>query len=183
MLTISLKCSATIDHTLHECLERRGIKITQEAMRTVVERGMEVPVKGIFIIFDRNNIDELLAFFDTFSDRGKDGLVDIIAGKKDENFYPLAHHTIYYFFAKGNTVFCRTEKEQYEVSRKLYELESSLASKGFIRIGKSLVVNIVFINEIIPWFGGRLLLKMKGRNEEIEVSRNYVGDFKQFLGI
>jgi len=58
-----------------------------------------------------------------------------------------------------------------------------ISRNNFIRVNKSYIVNILMVKEIIPWFGGRLLLKFSGSEEKIEVSRNYVKDFKQFLGM
>jgi len=183
MIDVQLISSSTKENTLRECLEKRGFSTGDHGMFSLVERGEVQPDMGLAVIFDGSNLDELMAFLDIYADRKKEGCTDLIIAKKDENYYPLHYSVINYFFSKGNSVFCRIEKEQYEVPRKLYEIETILSSKGFFRIGKSVIVNVVSISEIIPWFGGRLLLKLKGRSEELEVSRNYVCDFKEFLGI
>jgi DNA-binding LytR/AlgR family response regulator len=39
------------------------------------------------------------------------------------------------------------------------------------------------VSEIVPWFGGRLLLKFKGLVAEIEASRKHVPSFKSFIGM
>ena len=88
-----------------------------------------------------------------------------------------------FFMSDGNYVYCQTDVQRLEVNKKLYELESSYADMGFIRINKSHVVNILKVNEIVPWFGGRLLLSFKGIKDEIPVSRHYVSGFKEFLGL
>lgn len=69
------------------------------------------------------------------------------------------------------------------MKQKLFEMEKIISRKNFIRVDKSYIVNILAIKEIIPWFGGRLLLRFNGSEERIEVSRNCVQDFKQFLGM
>jgi len=84
------------------------------------------------------------------------------------------------FEAEGNYTYCLTDGRRLRVKNKIYELEVSLLEQGFIRIGKSLIVNIMQVAEITPWFGSRLLLKLKS-GQEIEVARNYVKGFKEFL--
>ena len=72
--------------------------------------------------------------------------------------------------------------KKYRIKDKLYQLEEELAAEGFIRINKSEIVNILHIREIVPWFNGRLLLKLDNKRE-VEVSRSYAGNFKDFLGL
>jgi DNA-binding LytR/AlgR family response regulator len=60
-------------------------------------------------------------------------------------------------------------------------MEKLIACNNFIRVNKSNIINVLKIKEIIPWFGGRILLRFISSEERIEVSRNYVKDFKQFL--
>jgi len=104
-------------------------------------------------------------------------------GKKDNAFEVLKPDTICFFISDGNYVYGQTENRKYEINKKLYELENNLAQKGFVRVNKSHIVNILKVKEIAPWFGGRLLLTFKGITDEIQVSRHYINHFKEFLGL
>ncbi|MBN1600293.1 MAG: LytTR family transcriptional regulator [Chitinispirillaceae bacterium] len=142
-----------------------------------------IPENGLSIVFDETSINSLRSLLENLNGKPKEISADLVMGKKNDSYHPLTYSTICYFFAQGNTVLCRTDAEQYEVNKKLYLLEAELLSRGFLRINKSVIINVIWIAEIIPWFGGKLLLKVKMIKDELEVSRNYVPAFKNFLGL
>lgn len=72
--------------------------------------------------------------------------------------------------------------ESYQIKNKLYELEERLLEFGFIRINKSVIINIRTIDEFMPWFSGKLLLKMKD-GSELEVTKSYAQEFKKYIGM
>ena len=106
-----------------------------------------------------------------------------IVGKIDEKYEIIPFEKILFFEGDGNSVVCRTAENRYKIKEKLYELDEKLDKKMFVRISKSYIVNILKVGEIIPWFSGRLLLKFPVMKEGIEVSRSYVKEFKEFLGL
>lgn len=66
------------------------------------------------------------------------------------------------------------------IQEKLYELENLYTDKGFIRVNKSQIVNIRFINDIDPWVGQKYILTMKN-GISIDVNRTYYKKFKEYL--
>jgi DNA-binding LytR/AlgR family response regulator len=106
---------------------------------------------------------------------------DTVLNEEASNFY--------YFEARGNNVFCIAAgvdhklTNEYRIKDKLYELEARLPQNRFLRVSKSYIVNIDNVNEIIPWFGRRLILRFVDGKREIEVSRNYVKNLKEYLGM
>jgi DNA-binding LytR/AlgR family response regulator len=168
---------------LRAALESRGISIAEEAGVSIVERGQSPPPEGVCILFDPASPDTLLALLSDLSRTQAPKQINLITAKKDGGFHPLKLERIRYFESDGNAVYCHAEGARYEVQEKLYELETRLQSKAFLRIHKSFIVNAAWIEDILPWFGGRLLLRLKGGAAELEVSRNYVADFKVFLGM
>ena len=72
--------------------------------------------------------------------------------------------------------------QRYKVKEKLYEFEERLETKGFIRVSKCFVVNIVKVDRIISWFNSKLILKLIDMNEEVYVTRKYLNNFRQLLG-
>ena len=57
---------------------------------------------------------------------------------------------ILYIEAVDSNVFLYTQSGVYETEKKLYELETLLSARDFIRCGKSLIVNIYHIRALRP---------------------------------
>lgn len=78
---------------------------------------------------------------------------------------------------------CRifTDTADFSCRKRLYELEDFLGP-DFMRISKSIVVNIRKIKSVEAVFNGMMLLYMKNGSKEY-VSRTYLPDLKSFLGI
>ena len=78
---------------------------------------------------------------------------------------------------------CRifTETADYSCRKRLYELEDILGP-DFMRISKSIVVNVRKIKSVEAVFNGMLLLHMINGSKEY-VSRTYLPNLKSFLGI
>ena len=64
----------------------------------------------------------------------------------------------------------------------LYEIEQAFAYTDFLRISKSVIVNVAKIAYVKPIFNGRFEAKLKN-DEKVIVSRQYVLDLKKKLGI
>lgn len=182
MIKARLICAPCSEKALADALAIRGIAVSDEAGVVIAEHGIQTPETGICIYFDPASPESLLYFLDAVrNQRGKKP--NIIVARKDEAFHPLQVERIQYFEADGNTVYCHADGQRYEAQEKLYELEARFQEKSFFRINKSFIVNVAWIRDILPGFGGRLILRLKGNSTELEVSRNYVGDFKAFLGM
>lgn len=78
---------------------------------------------------------------------------------------------------------CRinTDTADYSCKKRLYEVENMLGS-NFMRISKSIIVNLRKIESVEASFNGMLLLRMKNGSKEY-VSRTYLPKIKQYLGI
>ena len=63
---------------------------------------------------------------------------------------------------------------------KLYELESALQGKNFLRVSKSMLVNLMKISSVRPALNGRFSALLKN-GEEVIISRKYVPALKQIL--
>ena len=87
---------------------------------------------------------------------------------------------VYYFEATDNKVFAYTEKVVYELKARLYEIEESYARYHFIRGSKSMVLNLMKLDNISPIMNGRFLARMKNQ-ESIIISRQYVPEMKKAI--
>lgn len=105
-----------------------------------------------------------------------------ITGYSGRAMVQLVPADIYYFESVDNKVFAYCEKEIYEVKEKLYELETAYDNTDFQRISKSVIVNISFIEAVLPMLGARLEAKLKN-GESVIISRQYVPELKKKLGL
>ena len=80
---------------------------------------------------------------------------------------------------KKTFIYCRNEV--YDSKQKLYELEE-LAIRDFLRISKSVIVNMRKIKTLVPSLSGRAEAVLLN-NERVVISRQYVNKLKQNLGI
>lgn len=112
----------------------------------------------------------------TFVKSRQGQLTGIIEGKK----YEVPVTDVYYVEAVDNTVFIYEEKKVYEAKQKLYELEGILREKYYLRVSKSLIVNLMKVKCIKPALNGRYSAILQS-GEEIIISRKYVPDLKKAL--
>lgn len=185
-MKVKLLCSDTYQLLLKDFLEARDFQISEQADIFLVEKGREIPADGISIVFNPNKIEQLISFLENklLSQKAEEekSLQDHLIGQLEENYEILNYQDIILFAAQNSIIYGLTEDKEYRLKEKLYQLEEELAADGFIRINKSEIVNILHIKEIVPWFNGRLLLKLTNK-KEVEVSRSYAGDFKNYLGL
>ena len=88
---------------------------------------------------------------------------------------------VFYIEAVDNKTFLYCKHEVYESKQKLYELEE-LAMSDFLRISKSVIVNLSKIKSLSPSLSGRLeAVLMNG--EKVIISRQYVNELKKSLNI
>ena len=104
-----------------------------------------------------------------------------LIGYKDEAAYRIDIQSVYYLEVVDNRTFAYTNKDCFQIDRKLYELENILDSR-FFRCSKSMIVNIRKIAHVRPGGNSRIYATLKN-GEEIVISRSYVKEFKERLGI
>lgn len=103
-----------------------------------------------------------------------------LTGIQDGNQYEIPVTDICYVEAVDNRVFLYTGQQVYETRQKLYELEEVLREKYFLRISKSMLLNLMKIKAIKPALNGRFMAILQS-GEEIIISRKYVPALKETL--
>ena len=96
-------------------------------------------------------------------------------------FIPLGDVRV--FESDGNYIRVYFKDERPLILRSLNELESRLDERHFFRIGRKRIVNLDRVDSIDPWFNGRLLIKMEGDEEGMEVSRRQAARFKEKMSL
>ena len=103
-----------------------------------------------------------------------------LSGVKDAKRYEIAVSELYYIESVDGKTFLYTKEQVYETPYRVYELESLLRSKHFLRVSKSMLINLMKIRSIQPAFNGRFTAVLQS-GEEVIISRNYVKDLKAAL--
>ena len=102
------------------------------------------------------------------------------AGKK----LLLAVEEIFHVMAKDDYSYLFTDGERYLSTMSLAQLEAKLEPRGFFRVHRRFLVNLSQIKEVVPMYGGTLLLTLKDRaSTQVPVSRRRVPSLKRALGL
>ena len=103
----------------------------------------------------------------------------ILCKKGDEN-YSILVCDIYYIESVDKKVFIYCEKDVFQSNLKLYELETMLSHAGFVRISKSMILNIEKLKGLKTLVNSRLEAILSN-GESICVTRKYLKDIKAVL--
>jgi len=105
----------------------------------------------------------------------------LIAYDRNE-IYRLRPVNVYYIEAVNNKTFLYLKDKVYEAKQKLYELEETLANGDFLRVSKSVILNLSKIKSLSPALNGRFEALLDN-GEKIIISRQYMNDLKKRLGL
>ena len=100
--------------------------------------------------------------------------------KKDNEEYAVFIDDIFYLESVDKKVFVYCEKEVLRSNCKLYELEEMLSQVGFVRVSKSVILNIEKLVGIKTLVNSKLEGRLSN-GERICVTRKYLKDIKQEL--
>lgn len=131
------------------------------------------------VIIRAHHVDErILALVQALgAEQGK-----LTASHEDGGIFLLNPQDIYYFEAVDEKVFAYGEKSVAELKFRLYELERKFAGTDFIRISKSMILNLSKVKRFVPYVGGRFEAVLKN-GEKAVISRQYMADLKKRLGL
>ncbi|QVK17594.1 LytTR family transcriptional regulator [Mycoplasmatota bacterium] len=104
-----------------------------------------------------------------------------ILGFLNQTYHRIQINDILYFEAVKDCVYAYTNKHQYLVKEKLYQIESKFPD-SFLRVNKSYVVNIQKIRRIKPIINRKFILMMTD-DAKIDITRTYYLIFKEYLDI
>ncbi|MDD4722684.1 MAG: LytTR family DNA-binding domain-containing protein [Acidaminococcaceae bacterium] len=102
---------------------------------------------------------------------------------KDGRLCPLSKQEIIMAYVKDKDVFVRTAAGEFTVQMNLQELAAVLCDAPFLRVHRQYIINLDFVEEVIPWFHGSYMVHMKGlKDTEIPISRAHIQELKKLLG-
>jgi two-component system LytT family response regulator len=89
-----------------------------------------------------------------------------------------------FIYAKDKLTFAATSGKDYCIDQTIVQLEQKLDPKKFLRIHRSTMVNLDYVQELYTWFGGRMLLRLKDEKKtELQVARDRVKALKERMGL
>lgn len=110
----------------------------------------------------------------------KERIIKRFSVKIGDKFLIVPDEKIAFFEARDKYTYLQAEERSYIIPFTLKDLEERADPDVFLRVHRSFIVNLENIASIHQWFGGRLLLKMRG-GKEIMVSQSFAGEFRKRL--
>ena len=107
---------------------------------------------------------------------------EVIAGFRDQNVTLLAQPDLFRIYTANGKVFAQTEREEYQLRLRLFELEQRLDKRMFARISHSEILNLNKVKSFDLSFAGTIRVSLSNGTATY-VSRRYVPKIKQILGI
>jgi len=107
---------------------------------------------------------------------------DMLIGYTKSGIHRVSPKDIFYIEAVDNKTFMYLATDVYESKQKLYELEEVLDGGDFIRISKSVLVNLSKVKSLSPALSGRLEATLTN-GEVVIISRQYVAELKKSFGL
>lgn len=105
-----------------------------------------------------------------------------LAAFVDGETHMLATGDIYYADSVDGKTFLYTSDKVLETAQSLARLEELHSDEGLLRIGKSQLVNLYHVTKLHSMPNSRIEVTLKN-NEKLIVSRHYIQDLKERLGM
>lgn len=137
----------------------------------------EVNVK----IFSASYSKEVETIKEAIENLQKNPSEKIVAFKKGE-IKIIDYKEISRFYSENNKLYLDSKNSKYLTKLRIYELEERLPRNKFIKISRSEIVNLDYVEKLDLSFTGTIALKMKD-GKITYVSRRNIKKFKEILGI
>ena len=106
----------------------------------------------------------------------------VISGCKNEKIEVIEQEDLIRDYAGSGKVFAVTDKGEYTLRFRLYEIEKRLNHNQFVRISNSEIINLKKVNNFDLSFTGTIRVELTNGTAAY-VSRRYVSKIKKILGI
>jgi two-component system LytT family response regulator len=133
------------------------------------------------------NQPELRSILQELSDRLREGerapldRIPVRVGERTR-FLEVSHIT--HFFSQDRLTFAAIAGKTYCVDWTIAELENKLNDSRFIRIHRGTLLNLDWLDELTPWFTGRMNARLKDeKRTELVVARDRVRALKERLNL
>ena len=180
-MEIQLICSDQIKEKIIRQASTSGFDIVSDAKIVLVERGHDTPPGKLAVVFDPIDYADALELLKMNHETNPISS-DTITGFSNNRYVLIPIPDIHYIEAYGSGIMSHSDKETQYLKNTLQYYEELLHSRGFVRINKSQIVNMMSVKEIIPWFNARLVLVLKN-NQRLEVSKLFSKSLRKSLDL
>ena len=111
--------------------------------------------------------------------KAENGFLNLIRAQHGDGVRLIPVDEIYYFKADNKYVQVMTGEGEWLINKSIKELVNELDPVRFWQIHRSTIVNVSRIDKVTHSITGRGIIKLKGREELLTVSRNYLHLFRQ----
>ncbi|OUS76153.1 histidine kinase [Paenibacillus sp. MY03] len=178
---VQLVCSDKVYEKLSRELSRNQIEINPNSDWALVEKGYEIPGDKLCIVFDGIDYMDVIRLL-VSGIRENELKTDTLAGISENKYAVMEPKDVRYLEAGSDGIVACTKTNRYHIRETLQYYENVWAAKGFIRINKSQLVNLLHVKEIIPWFNSRYMLRMDN-GAELEVSKMFSKKLRHTLNL
>ncbi len=103
-----------------------------------------------------------------------------LTGKREDEWKPISIKRVSYIESLQKKTWFYAEEKPYKINTPLKELERKLPAH-FLRIHRSYIVNIDFIDKIVRDFSSNLVIVLQS-GKELPVSQSYLATIRETLG-
>ncbi len=160
-----------------DSFERLESRLSKEFDCIVTTDPNEVPKDKVGIIVSEDNVEQIKKILELMALEKRTVILETTEG-----WVQLDALEMMYLESFGDEIYMHTTHESQRIRQPLYQLEEILNPYGFVRIGKSFIVNMNKIRYIRTGFNAKLDLELTD-GTHLEVSRSFVNQFKNALGI
>lgn len=130
------------------------------------------------VIFTDSVTEDIKALAEKLSSEDR----QVITAFKDNTVKILEPDEIIRIYSFNGKIVAVTERGEFFLRRRLYELEELLESRKFVRISNSEIINLKRVKEFDLSAAGTICVSLSN-SEVTYVSRRYVSKIKKILGI
>lgn len=145
-------------------------------LKPIDKKRLEIAIQKAKQIIEKPSESSSIQLHEILKKLGKpDGFLDQkLVIKVGDKIRYVDYADIIYFGAKDKVIEVHTATEIHVMEASLLQLEEDLKSQQFIRVHRSFLINSRFIKEVVRWFGGKFIVKMKDQKKsEIPISSSY----------
>lgn len=167
----------SVDYLLKP-IESERLKLTLKKLEKIASRSPEQE-------HATENIKKLLESFARNHSPDKDEPIERVASRIGGRVRILDVHRITHFVSQDKLTFAVTpEGKGFPLDDTLNKLEERLNAQTFLRVHRSSIVNLNFVEEVHGWFSGRVLIRLRDvAKTEIVVARGRVKFLRDLLGM
>ena len=113
---------------------------------------------------------------------GKTNATQRMWSRSGDKIFVINLDTVSHFYAENRLTYAATDAKHYAVDFTIAALEEMLHDRDFVRVHRSTLINLAYLDELHRWFGGGMVARLKDRKQtKVMVARSYARTLKTKL--